>query len=102
MLKEIIKRLKAKTPKFFKNLIKISLAVSAISGAILTSGLVIPDSVAGWISQIGIIAGLVSAGISKLTTIYGISEETEESPIIYAKEDETINPDGKDNPKTKP
>lgn len=91
----------SKTPKFFKNVIKISIAISTLSTIILTSGLVIPDSILGIITQIGIVSGVVSAFVSKLTTLYGIDEETKE-PITYFSEPDTINPDSKDNPKTKP
>lgn len=100
-MRELINRLFSKTPKFFQNIIKISISISTLSTLILTSGLVIPDSALGFITKSGIIAGIVAAFISKLTTLYGVDQETKEV-IKYAKEDETINPDGKDNPKTKP
>lgn len=95
------KRLKAKTPKFFKNIINFSLAISALSTLILTSGLVIPDSILGIITQVGIIAGITSSFIAKLTTLYGLDEEgeviTEETLVNF-----TVNPDTKQNPSTKP
>jgi len=99
MIIEIYNRLKGKTPKFFKNIIKISIAVSTLSTLILTSGLVIPDSVLGLITKIGIVAGIVSAFISKLTTLYGTDEDGK--VVMYAAEDDTLNPDERKNPPTK-
>lgn len=100
MIKEIWNRLKGKTPKFFQNIIKISIAISTLSTLILTSGLVIPDSILGFITKGGIVAGIVSAFISKLTTLYGTNEQGEviKEPEIYA---DTLDPDLKPNPPKK-
>lgn len=93
-MKEFFKRWSAKTPKFFKNIINISIGISTLSTLILTSGLIIPDSVLGFITKSGIIAGIVSAFISKLTTLYGLDEEGE---VIQSYAD-TIVPDDRPNP----
>lgn len=101
-MKEILNRLGAKTPTFFKNIISISLAITTLSGLLLGSGLVFPESIGGLIAKAGIIAGIVSAFISKLTTIYGVKDGEivkPDSTIMY--EPETINPDTKPNPPKK-
>lgn len=94
-MNEILQRLKAQTPKFFRNIINISLSISALSGLIIGSGLVIQDSIFGLVAQSGIIAGIVASFVAKLTTIYGVSEE------ITPKIQGIIDPDLKPNPNTK-
>ena len=94
-MKEILQRLKAETPQFFKDIINISLSITALSGLLLTSGIVFPESVVGFIAKAGMIAGICSAFVAKLTTIYGLQENK------VQKFADTMNPDTKDNPKTK-
>jgi uncharacterized membrane protein HdeD (DUF308 family) len=63
----IIKRVKAPTPKFFKVLRNIGLTVGAIGAAILTSPIVLPivvSTVGGYLA----VAGGVLSAISQLTT----------------------------------
>lgn len=100
-MSEIWNRLKAKTPKLFRNIRNIGLTVSAISVTILGAGIAIPDSLGALISLIGAVAGAVAAGIAQLTTIWGTDEDGEviKAEDIYA---DTINPDTKPNPSTKP
>jgi len=93
-MKEIINRLKAATPTFFKNIIKISFAITTLSSLLLTSGLVIPESVAGMISQIAIVASITSIFISTMTTKYGVKDGEVVQPF-------TVNPDTKPNPPKK-
>lgn len=76
-MKELYKRFFSKTPKFFKGVINISISISTLSTLILTSGLVIPDSTLGFITKAGIIAGVVSSFVAKLTTLYGLDEDGE-------------------------
>lgn len=99
-MKEFFKRWSAKTPKFFRNIINISIGISTLSTLILTSGLIIPDSVLGFITKTGIIAGIVSAFISKLTTLYGLDEQGE---VIKAQDyyADTVVPDERPNPPKK-
>jgi len=62
----LMKRWKAKTPKFWKNIQKVGLAVGAIGGAILTAPISLPAIVittAGYL----VTAGAVTAAVSQLT-----------------------------------
>jgi uncharacterized membrane protein HdeD (DUF308 family) len=62
-----IKRAKAPTPKFFKVLRNIGLALAAVGGTILAAPIALPavvTSVAGYLA----IAGGVISAVSQLTT----------------------------------
>jgi hypothetical protein len=62
----IIKRVQAPTPKFFKVLRNIGLVLAAVSGNILASPIALPvlvTSVAGYLS----VAGGVISAVSQLT-----------------------------------
>lgn len=62
-----IKRAKAPTPKFFKVLRNVGLALVAVGGTILTAPVALPvivTSVAGYLA----VAGGVISAISQLTT----------------------------------
>ncbi|MFV5698696.1 hypothetical protein ACM55H_10045 [Flavobacterium sp. ZT3R17] len=75
----IVKRAKARIPKFFKVLRNIGLALAAVGGVILTAPIALPvviGSVGGYLAVVG---GVLSA-VSQLTTIY------EENP--YRVEDD--------------
>lgn len=64
----IVKRAKAPTPKFFKVLRTIGLALAAVGGVILTAPISLPvviGSVGGYLA----VAGGVLSAISQLTTI---------------------------------
>ena len=64
----IVKRAKAPTPKFFKVLRTIGLALAAVGGVILTAPIALPvviGSVGGYLA----VAGGVLSAISQLTTI---------------------------------
>jgi ABC-type xylose transport system permease subunit len=61
-----MKRWKAKTPSFWKNIQKVGLAVGAIGGALLTAPISLPAAVitaAGYL----VTAGAVTAAVSQLT-----------------------------------
>ncbi len=63
----ILKRAKAPTPKFFKVLRNVGLALAAIGGTILAAPIVLPvvlTSAAGYLT----VAGGVISAISQLTT----------------------------------
>jgi uncharacterized membrane protein HdeD (DUF308 family) len=65
----IVKRAKARTPKFFKVLRSIGLALAAVGGVILTAPIGLPaviGSVGGYLAVVG---GVLSA-VSQLTTPY--------------------------------
>lgn len=63
----IIKRVKSPTPKFFKVLRNIGLALAAVGGTILAAPIALPvvvTSVAGYLA----VAGAVISAVSQLTT----------------------------------
>lgn len=63
----IIKRVKTPTPKFFKVLRNVGLALVAVGGTILTAPVALPvivTSVAGYLA----VAGGVISAVSQLTT----------------------------------
>ena len=63
----LIKRAKAPTPKFFKVLRNIGLALAAVGGTVLAAPIALPvvvTSVAGYLA----VAGGVISAVSQLTT----------------------------------
>ncbi len=63
----IIKRAKAPTPKFFKVLRKVGLALAAVGGTILAAPIALPvvaTSIGGYLA----VAGGVLSAVSQLTT----------------------------------
>ena len=70
----IIKRAKAPTPKFFKVLRNIGLALAAIGGTILAAPVALPvvvTSIGGYLA----VAGGVASAVSQLTTSPQTPEE---------------------------
>lgn len=65
-MSELMKRISAKTPKFFKKVRAIALAVGSLSTLIVTSGLAIPDTYLFIIGQAGMVAGIITAFIASL------------------------------------
>ncbi len=63
----IIKRAKAPTPKFFKVLRNIGLALAAVGGTILTAPIALPVMVTSIGGYLAVAGGVVSA-VSQLTT----------------------------------
>jgi len=64
----IIKRVKAPTPKFFKTLRTVGLSLATIGGTIISAPIVLPlgiISVGGYL----IVAGGVLSAVSQITTI---------------------------------
>lgn len=64
----IVKRAKAPTPKFFKVLRNIGLALAAVGGVILTAPIALPivvSSVGGYLA----VAGGILSAVSQITTI---------------------------------
>lgn len=62
-MKEIIRRLKAPTPRFFRRIRNAGLLLTGIAGAIATAPVALPASVitaAGYLALAGAIAGAVS------------------------------------------
>ena len=66
---ELNSRLKAKTPIWFKRIIRLALTMSASGTALLTAGSAIPKfHLSSWVEQAAqmmVVAGLVAAAISK-------------------------------------
>lgn len=63
----IIKRAKAPTPKFFKVLRNIGLALAAVGGTILAAPIALPVVVTSIGGYLAVVGGVVSA-VSQLTT----------------------------------
>lgn len=63
----IVQRAKAPTPKFFKKLRNIGLALAAISTAIITAPVSIPAGIITVAGYLGV-AGAVATTVSQLTT----------------------------------
>jgi uncharacterized membrane protein HdeD (DUF308 family) len=64
----VIKRAKAPTPKFFKVLRNIGLALAAVGGTILAAPVVLPVGIVSFGGYIAVAGGIISA-VSQLTTI---------------------------------
>ena len=63
----IVKRVKAPTPKFFKVLRNIGLALAAVGGTILTAPIALPV-VLGSIGGYMVVVGSVLSAVSQITT----------------------------------
>ena len=64
----IIKRMKEPTPRFFKKVRNIAMALAGISGAILAAPVVLPAAVvtaAGYIAVAGTVASAVSQAVTE-------------------------------------
>jgi uncharacterized membrane protein HdeD (DUF308 family) len=75
----IVKRAKAPTPKFFKVLRNIGLALAAVGGTVLAAPIALPvvvNSIGGYLA----VAGGVISAVSQITTI---NEE-----ILYKVQDD--------------
>ena len=66
-MKKIINRAKAPTPKFFKVLRNIGLALAAVGGTILTAPVALPVAIVSIGGYITVAGGVLSA-VSQLTT----------------------------------
>ncbi|SEM07731.1 hypothetical protein SAMN05216436_101339 [bacterium A37T11] len=63
MKKEIVRRVSAPTPQFFKSIRKIGIALGAVGGALLTAPIALPaliTSIAGYLVAAGLVASAVS------------------------------------------
>jgi Ca2+/Na+ antiporter len=62
-MKEILERIKAPTPKFFKRLRSIGISVAAIGATLLAAPVALPDviiNIAGYLVTAGGVLGIVS------------------------------------------
>ncbi|WP_442787827.1 hypothetical protein [Flavobacterium suncheonense] len=76
----VIKRAKAPTPKFFKVLRSVGLALLAVSGAIVTAPVALPAAIvtaAGYVA----VAGSVLSAVSQITVDDKTSREKAEKPV---------------------
>jgi len=78
---KVVERIKAPTPKFFKILRSIGLALLAISGTIVTAPIVLPVTVVTVAGYMAVAGGVISAvsqmTVSPLTPEGGTKEEEE-------------------------
>ena len=65
---KVVERIKAPTPKFFKILRSIGLALLAISGTIVAAPLVLPATVVTVAGYMAVAGGVISA-VSQLTVV---------------------------------
>jgi uncharacterized membrane protein HdeD (DUF308 family) len=72
---KIVERIKAPTPKFFKILRSIGLALLAISGTIVAAPIVLPVTVVTVAGYMAVAGGVISA-VSQLT----VAEENPNKP----------------------
>lgn len=63
----VIKRVKAPTPKFFKVLRTIDLSLAAVGGSIIAAPVVLPITVVTLGGYLAVVGGVLSA-VSQLTT----------------------------------
>jgi len=66
-MKKIINRAKAPTPKFFKVLRNVGLALAAVEGTILAAPVALPVAIVSFGGYIAVAGGVISA-VSQLTT----------------------------------
>jgi uncharacterized membrane protein HdeD (DUF308 family) len=72
---KVIERIKAPTPKFFKILRSIGLALLAISGTIVAAPIVLPVTVVTVAGYMAVAGGVISA-VSQMT----VAEENQNKP----------------------
>ena len=82
-MKKIINRAKAPTPKFFKVLRNVGLALAAVGGTVLTAPIALPTIVTIIGGYLTLTGGVLSA-VSQLTT-------TDDSILWQAQEDKNGN-----------
>ena len=82
-MKKIINRAKAPTPKFFKVLRTVGLALAAVGGTILAAPIALPTIVTTIGGYVAVAGGVLSAA-SQLTT-------TDDSILRQAQEDKSGN-----------
>ena len=78
----VIKRVKAPTPKFFKVLRTVGLALAAVGGTLIASPVALPVIITSAAGYLAVAGGVISA-VSQLTT------ESPQTQIPLAPEGET-------------
>ncbi len=82
-MKKIINRAKAPTPKFFRVLRTVGLALAAVGGTILAAPIALPAIITTIGGYVAVAGGVLSAA-SQLTT-------TDDSILLQAQEDKSEN-----------
>jgi uncharacterized membrane protein YeiH len=75
---KIVERLKAPTPKFFKILRSIGLALLAISGTVVAAPIVLPVTVVTVAGYMAVAGGVISA-VSQMTVADEVLRKTQEN-----------------------
>ena len=75
---KIVERIKAPTPKFFKILRSIGLALLAISGTIVAAPIVLPVTVVAVAGYMAVAGGVISA-VSQMTVADEVLRKTQEN-----------------------
>lgn len=65
-MKQIVRRIQAPTPRFFKKLRIVGLALAAISGGILTAPVALPTAITTLAAYLAVAGGIISA-VSQIT-----------------------------------
>ncbi|EHQ44007.1 hypothetical protein [Myroides odoratus] len=65
-MKQIVRRIQAPTPRFFKKLRIVGLALAAISGGILTAPVALPAAITTLAAYLAVAGGIISA-VSQIT-----------------------------------
>jgi uncharacterized membrane protein HdeD (DUF308 family) len=76
----IVQRVKAPTPKFFKTLRTIGLALAAIGGAILASPIALPAGLVAAAGYVALAGGVVSAVSQTAVDTTNKTESNDETP----------------------
>ncbi|SEA74207.1 hypothetical protein SAMN05443667_10818 [Flavobacterium gillisiae] len=82
----VIKRAKAPTPKFFRILRAIGLALLAISGSVIAAPVVLPVAVVSIAGYIAVAGGVISA-ISQVTVDEAALSKAEQEIIPKSRSD---------------
>jgi uncharacterized membrane protein YeiH len=75
---KIVERIKAPTPKFFKILRSIGLALLAISGTIVAAPIILPVTVVTVAGYMAVAGGVISA-VSQMTVADEVLRKTQEN-----------------------
>jgi len=90
----IVQRAKAPTPKFFKVLRTIGLAMLAVSGTLLTAPITLPAALVGFAGYAAVAGGVLTA-VSQVTVETSTNKETDE--ILKELQDKTQGKDSEIN-----
>jgi uncharacterized membrane protein HdeD (DUF308 family) len=75
---KLVERIKAPTPKFFRTLRSIGLALLAVSGSVLASPIVLPTALVTVAGYLAVAGGVISA-VSQVTVDYDVLQETQKT-----------------------